>query len=81
MQDKEIQIGSKWQHFKGSIIEVINIAKNSETLEDMVIYKHDDKLWVRPISLFLSSEDITTRSDNVTGQKYRFERIDENDRY
>jgi len=41
----------------------------------MVVYKHDNKLWVRPISSFLSAEDITTRSDNVTGQKYRFERI------
>ena len=81
MRNEEIQIGSKWRHFKGSIMEVINIAKNSETLEDMVIYKHEDKLWVRTISSFLSSEDITTRSDNVTGQKYRFERIDENDRY
>ena len=60
MRTEEIPIGSKWRHFKGSI---------------MVVYKHDNKLWVRPISSFLSAEDITTRSDNVTGQKYRFERI------
>ena len=75
MRTEEIPIGSKWRHFRGSIMEVINIATNSETLEDMVVYKHDNKLWVRPISSFLSTEDITTRSDNVTGQKYRFERI------
>ena len=75
MRDIKVEKGSKWRHFKGSIIEVINIATNSETLEDMVVYKHDNKLWVRPISSFLSAQDITTRSDNVTGQKYRFERI------
>jgi len=51
------------------------VKKEFETLEDMVVYKHDNKLWVRPISSFLSTEDITTRNDNVTGQKYRFERI------
>lgn len=69
--------GEKYQHFKGSIMEVVDIAKNSETLEEMVIYKHDNELWVRPISMFLSKEDISERADNVTGQKYRFEKIEE----
>ncbi len=76
MRNIEINIGSTWRHFKGSIMEVIMIAKNSETLEDMIIYKHNNELWARPISSFLSSEDISLRKDNVTKQKYRFERID-----
>ena len=75
MRTEEIPLGSKWRHFKGSTMEVIGTATNSETLEDMIIYKHNEELWVRPISSFLSTDDITTRSDNVTGQKYRFERI------
>ena len=33
----------KFRHFKGNIIEVICIAKNSETLEDMVIYTHNNE--------------------------------------
>ncbi|PJA48890.1 MAG: hypothetical protein CO170_01235, partial [candidate division SR1 bacterium CG_4_9_14_3_um_filter_40_9] len=32
----------KYRHYKGSICEVIGIAKHSETLEDMVVYKHYD---------------------------------------
>ena len=42
----------------------------------MVIYEHSGELWARPISIFLSDEDISNRSDNITKQKYRFERID-----
>lgn len=75
MRDENIVIGSKWKHFKGSTMEVICIALNSESLEKMVIYKHDNNIWARPISSFLSNEDISNRSDNKTGQKYRFEEI------
>lgn len=75
MRKEEVIKGSFYQHFKGSIMEVVDIAKHSETLEDMVIYKHDNELWTRPISSFLSDEDISKRIDNVTGQTYRFERI------
>lgn len=72
-----IKVGEKYQHFKGSTMEVIAIAKHSETLEDMVIYKHGENLWARPISSFLSKEDISKRPDNLTKQKYRFEKIEE----
>ncbi|MGM9876012.1 MAG: DUF1653 domain-containing protein [Bacilli bacterium] len=76
MRKEEVLPSSRWKHFKGSTMEVIGTAKNSETLEDMIIYKHNEELWVRPISSFLDDEDISKRKDNVTGQKYRFERID-----
>ena len=67
----------KFRHFKGNIIEVICIAKNSETLEDMVIYTHNNEYWARPLSMFLDKEDVSKRPDNVTHQKYRFEKIKE----
>ncbi len=76
MRQEKIKIGSRWKHFKGSIMEVIMIAKNTETLEKMIIYKHNNEIWARPISSFLSKEDIRNRKDNITKQKYRFERID-----
>ena len=38
---EKIEIGSKWQHFKGDIMIIENIAINSETLEEMVIYKRN----------------------------------------
>lgn len=77
MRNEEIQVGSKWQHFKGDIMTVRGIAKHSESLEVMVIYEHKNELWARPISSFLSDEDISSRDDNKTGQKYRFEKIAE----
>jgi len=45
----------KYLHYKGKLYEVIGIAKHSETLEEMVVYKAlYDKggLWVRPKSMF-----------------------------
>lgn len=45
----------KYRHFKGNEYEVIGIAKNSENLEETVVYRalYGDKgLWVRPLSMF-----------------------------
>lgn len=51
---QSIKIG-KYRHFKGNMYEVLFIAKNSETLEDMVVYKAlygDGGIWVRPASMW-----------------------------
>lgn len=48
---QEIKVGKKYKHYKGNIYKIIAIAKHSETLEDMIIYKSvdsPDKIWVRP---------------------------------
>ena len=50
----EIKHG-KYRHFKGNMYEVIGIAKNSETLEETVVYRAlygDGGLWVRPASMW-----------------------------
>ena len=67
-----IKVGEKYRHFKGNIIEVVAIAKHTETLEELVIYKNSENIWARPVSMFLSEEDISERVDNITGQKKRF---------
>ena len=44
-----------YKHFKGNIYELLDIAKNSETLEEMVIYRAcygEGGLWVRPASMW-----------------------------
>lgn len=49
-----IKLG-KYRHFKGNEYEVIAIAKHSETLEEMVVYKAlygKNDIWVRPISMW-----------------------------
>ena len=67
--------GEKYRHFKGTIVEILEIAKDSETLEDMVVYKHTDtnEIWVRPLSMFLSKVDTKKYPD--VKQEYRFEKI------
>lgn len=61
MSEKIIKIGSKYKHFKGNEYLVIHIAKNSETMEDMVVYQAlygDKNIWVRPLSMFWDYVDI-----------------------
>jgi hypothetical protein len=46
-----------YKHYKGNIYEVIGLAKHSETLEDIVVYKatyqnEGENLWVRPLTMF-----------------------------
>ena len=53
----EIKLG-KYRHFKGMEYEVIGIAKHSETLEDMVVYRAlygEGGLWVRPAAMWQES--------------------------
>lgn len=49
-----------YEHYKGKRYEVLGIARHSETLEELVVYKalYDTPdfgfgaLWVRPIAMF-----------------------------
>ena len=54
----DVVIGGKYRHFKGKEYEVVGVAKHSETLEDMVVYRKlydDGGLWVRPKEMFLDT--------------------------
>lgn len=46
-----------YTHYKGNIYEVITVAKHSETLEEMVVYRatyqpEGENMWVRPKKMF-----------------------------
>lgn len=66
-----------YRHFKGDYYLVEDIAFDSETNKEMVVYRklYDDcSLWVRPVEMFLSEVD-HNKYPNVE-QKYRFELVD-----
>ena len=45
----------KYRHFKGMEYELIGVARHSETLEPMVVYRAlygEGGLWVRPASMW-----------------------------
>ena len=73
----KVEVGRVYRHFKGNYYFVENVGFDSETKERMVIYKplyarEDGRtIWVRPEKMFL--EEIGDRSDNITGQKVRFQ--------
>lgn len=49
-----------YRHFKGGEYEVIDVAKDSETLAPMVVYKalyEPYDMWVRPLSIFIEEVD------------------------
>lgn len=51
---EEIKIG-RYRHFKGNEYDVLYLAKHSESLEDMVVYRAlygAHGVWVRPASMW-----------------------------
>lgn len=66
--------GEKYKHFKGKIVEIICVAKDSETLEEQVVYKEENgSIWVRPKEMFISKVD-KNKYPNVI-QELRFEKV------
>ncbi len=46
----------RYRHYKGNLYEVIDIARHSETEEQLVVYRclyGDHSLWVRPVAMFV----------------------------
>ena len=67
---QEIKLG-KYRHFKGNEYEVIAIAKHSETLEEMVVYRAlygEGQVWVRPASMW----DESVERDGKTYKRFTF---------
>ena len=66
-----------YRHFKGDYYLVEDIALDSETNKEMVVYRklYDDcSLWVRPVEIFLS--EVNHKKYPNVEQKYRFELVD-----
>ena len=78
---KQVKIGKIYRHFKGNYYFIQDVALDSETHERLVVYRpiydrKDSQIWVRREEMFLEEID-QTRKDNITGQKYRFELVED----
>lgn len=70
----ELKINGIYRHFKGDYYLVERIVIDSETKEEMVLYKalyEEGISYVRPKSMFLSEVDHKKYPE--ISQKYRFE--------
>jgi hypothetical protein len=70
----DLKIG-KYRHYKNKEYEVLGVAKHSETLEELVVYKAlykgdfpEGQLWVRPKSMFLE----TVKVDGKVVPRFKF---------
>ena len=65
-----------YEHYKGKQYQIVGVARHSETLEELVIYKalyHSEEfgdcaLWARPKSMFL--ENVTVKGEEKP--RFRF---------
>ena len=64
----DIQPG-RYRHFKGNEYQVLGIARHSEPLEELVVYRAlygDGGLWVRPASMWTE----TVERDGYHGPRF-----------
>ena len=60
----EIQPG-RYRHYKGNEYTVLGVARHSETLEELVVYRQEygeRGLWVRPAAMFAETVAVEGRA-------------------
>ena len=56
--EQQSLVGREFRHFKGNLYRLEGFAKDSETLEEMAVYRAlygDGDLWVRPAKMFFGT--------------------------
>nr|MDD3720193.1 DUF1653 domain-containing protein [Candidatus Gracilibacteria bacterium] len=72
-----------YRHYKGKLYEVMYVAKHTETLEELVVYKAmydsdqfgNNAIWVRPKNMFLENIEfegrVVPRFEYIGNKKYK----------
>ncbi|MBI5926521.1 MAG: DUF1653 domain-containing protein [Aquabacterium sp.] len=50
-----------YRHYKGNLYDVLGVARHSETLEPLVVYRPqygDRAMWVRPWAMFFEQVEV-----------------------
>ncbi len=58
---QSLRPGTNWLHYKGNQYEVIGIAKHSETLEELVVYRAlygNNDIYARSLKMFLETIEV-----------------------
>ena len=75
-QAERMMPGDVVRHFKGNCYEILYFARDSETREEVVVYRAlygERGVWVRPKAMFFSPVDRAKYPD--APQDWRFERV------
>ena len=60
----EIKLG-EYEHYKGDHYEVLGVARHSETLEYLFVYRAlygEHALWVRPYDMFIENVEVNGKT-------------------
>ena len=60
MTEKTVPQGI-YRHYKGSLYQVLHMAKHSETEEELVVYRclyGEYDVWVRPLAMFTETIEV-----------------------
>lgn len=55
----------RYRHYKGRDYDVVGVARHSETLEPVVVYRplyDEGALWVRPHAMFVETVEVDGRA-------------------
>ena len=56
----KLQLGT-YEHYKNGRDEVTGVAKHSETLEELVVYRAmygEKQIWIRPLKMFMETVEV-----------------------
>ncbi len=44
-----------YRHYKGNQYEVLHVGRHTESLEEVVVYRGGEDVWVRPLEMFVGN--------------------------